>query len=447
MAQPHASHGVGTLKNGLKLIQRNDVKLNPAAKAKPGGFAIVHQGIFNGEVVAVKIPKDACSLTEKQFKEFVRELTVMASVKHPHCVTLLAACEDRTDPLLVMEWVSGGNLFEALGRDEPHALPWHVRLRIAREIASAIEFLHQCKISHGDLKSMNVLLTSDFTSKICDFGAAIQRLSTTAIMTSKTDGAATLQYTLHYSAPELLKGAAANTQTDMYAFGIIMYELLTCQAPFAGVNAALLRDLIVKEGLRPVVPDPHASQFPPAFADVMQLCWHQDPALRPTAEAAHQFLISIDPSARPSAPLVLYPVGHPAPRGTVLDCIRAAMPASSAVNDMLCQMMSRADDMFKSDGEVQSVCAKYSISLAEAHSIMVCPLFLSPPVQRNPSSRFTPWTGSSLVSAPRTLLTSISIQPSESAMQLRWSAGRTSRACFALRSTSFRLKKSLFSEA
>jgi serine/threonine protein kinase len=314
MAHALASHGVAALKNGLKLIQRDDVKLNPAAKAKPGGFAIVHQGIFNGELVAVKIPKDACSLTEKQFKEFVRELTVMASVKHPHCVTLLAACEDRTDPLLVMEWVSGGNLFEALGRDDPHALPWNVRLRIAREIASAIEFLHKCKISHGDLKSMNVLLTSDFISKICDFGAAIQRLSTTAIMSSKTDGAATLQYTLHYSAPELLKGAAANTQTDMYAFGIIMYELLTCQPPFAGVNPALLRDLIVKEGLRPDVPDPHASQFPPPPSSMSCSCAGIKTRLyAPLHKQPINFSFQLIPPLVPARPSFFIPSATPPP--------------------------------------------------------------------------------------------------------------------------------------
>jgi serine/threonine protein kinase len=368
MSQAHASHGASKI--GLRLIQRDEVQLNPAVKKKPGGFADVHQGIFDGEVVAVKIPKDTCSLTEKQFKEFIRELTVMANVKHPHCVMLLAACQNRNDPLLVIEWMCGGNLFEALGRDDPHSLPWHVRLRIAREIASAIEYLHRCKIAHGDLKSMNVLLTSDLVSKICDFGAAIQRLASTASLGSKTDTAATLQFTLHYSAPELLRGSAANSKTDMYAFGIIMWELLTCKVPFEGVNAALLRDLIVKEGLRPQVDDTQTSEFPPAFFDVMKLCWHTDPAMRPTAENVHQMLISIDPSARPSAPLVLYPVGHPAPRGSVLDCLRQAMP-SSAAESMLSQMMDWADRMFKSDVEVQSVCAKYSISLAEAHSIMV----------------------------------------------------------------------------
>jgi hypothetical protein len=149
-----------------------------------------------------------------------------------------------------------------------------------------------------------------------------------------------------------------------------MWELLTCKTPFEGVNAALLRDLIIKEGLRPQVDDSQTSEFPPAFFDAMKLCWHADPAMRPTAENVHQMLISIDPSARPSAPLVLYPVGHPAPRGSVLDCLRQAMP-SSAAESMLSQMMDCADRMFKSDVEVQSVCAKYSISLAEAHSIMV----------------------------------------------------------------------------
>jgi serine/threonine protein kinase len=253
-----------------------------------------------------------------------------------------------------------------------------VRLRIAREIASAIEYLHRCKISHGDLKSMNVLLTSDFISKICDFGAAIQRLSTTAILSSKTNATATLQFTLHYSAPELLLGAAANAKTDMYAFGIIMYELLTCKAPFEGMNAALLPHLIGKEGLRPKVPNPQTSEFPPAFFDVMQLCWHPDPALRPTAEEVHQILISIDPSARPSAPLVLYPVGHPAPRGSVLEHLCAAMPPSPAVESMLSQMMDRAHSKFKSDVDIQSLCAKYSILLEEAHSIMVCSLIFSP---------------------------------------------------------------------
>jgi serine/threonine protein kinase len=439
MAQAHASHGAS--KVGLKLIQRRDFQLNPAIKAKHGGFATVHQGTFNGEVVAVKTPRDSCSLTEKQFKEFVRELTVMANVKHPHCVTLLAACDDRADPFLVMEWMCGGHLFEALGRDDPHALPWHVRLRIAREIASAIEFLHICKISHGDLKSMNVLLTSDFVSKICDFGAAIQRLNSTAIMGSKAGAAATLQYTLHYSAPELLVGSAANSKTDMYAFGIIMYELLTCKTPFEGVNASLLPHLIVKEGLRPQVPHPQTSQFPPAFFDVMQLCWHPDPALRPTAQAVHKILISIDPSARPSAPLVLYPNGHAAPRRSVLDCLRAAMSTSSAVESMLSQMMNRADYMFKSDVEVQSLCAEYCISLAEAHAIMVCSLVLPPPFQRNCSSRFTLWMASSSVSVPKTLLTTFSIQPAESVNQRQSSAGRTSRFCFAQPWTSFRLDK------
>jgi serine/threonine protein kinase len=409
----------------------SEVKLNPAVKKKTGGTAYVHQGNFGGEVVAVKIPIHACSLNQKQFKEFLRELDVMANVKHPNCVMLLAACEDRNEPFLVMEWMHGGNLHEALGKDDPDALPLHVRLRIAREIASAIEYLHRCQIYHGDLKSLNVLLTSDLVSKICDFGAAIQRLNTIATQSSRTDHAASLQLTPLYCAPELFQGEKPNAKSDIYAFGMIMYELLTCKLPFEGVKPDLLPTIICNGG-RPEVPDPmdpHTSKFPPAFFDVMQRCWHPDPAFRPTAEFVHEILVSIDPSARPSAPLVLYPVGHAAPLGSVLEYLRAAMP--TGVETMLSHMMDRADSMFKSDIELQSLCAKYSISLSQAHSIMVFSLSLTLPIQSNGSCRFTLWTASSLVSVPKTLLTIILIQPADSVMRQRSSVGQTSRTCFA----------------
>ncbi len=362
----------------LKFIQRSEIQFNKAVQPKSGGTATVHQGTFENHVVAIKVPIQPCALTEKQFTEFTRELNVMASVKHPNCVLLLAACGDRNDPMLVMEWISGGTLFEALGKTD--ALSWQVRLRIAREIASAIEYLHLCNISHGDLKSMNVLLTSDFIAKICDFGAAIQRLNTTMThRNSKSDASApTLQYTLHYSAPELLQGIAADTKSDIYAFGIIMWEILNCKIPFEGVNPVHLPHLL-QQGLKPEVSSDcrRTSGFPPAFVDLMEQCWEKDPALRPTAETVHRVLISIDPTARPSVPLLLYPLGHPLPCGSVFDCLRIAMQASPAIEFMLEQMMADVENMFKTDVNIRSVCDNYSILPAEAHAIMVFFLTLS----------------------------------------------------------------------
>ncbi len=132
------------------------------------------------------------------------ELTINASVRHPNCVVVVAACEDRSDPIYVMEWMSGGSLHEALGKLPPP--PLHVRLRNAREIASAVDYLHRRFITHGDLKSLNVMLTSDLIAKICDFGAAIQRLNSAVSMVSSPSAQGTIQW----SAPELFQAVSAN---------------------------------------------------------------------------------------------------------------------------------------------------------------------------------------------------------------------------------------------
>jgi serine/threonine protein kinase len=169
------------LRLGLKIIQRRDVQLTTGFPSQSGAHGCVQQGLLEGMLVAVKTPLQ-CSLTERDFNKFIDELTISASVRHPNCVAVLAACHDRADPMYVMEWMSGGSLHEMLGKVPP--APMHVRLRNAREIASAVEYLHQRLITHGDLKSLNVMLTSDLIAKVCDFGAAIQRLTSAMSMKS-----------------------------------------------------------------------------------------------------------------------------------------------------------------------------------------------------------------------------------------------------------------------
>ena len=161
-------------KLGLKMIQRSDLKINAGFPARSGAHGSVEQGLLDGMLVAVKTPLQ-CSITERDYRKFIEELTINASVRHPNCVVVVAACQDRSDPIYVMEWMSGGSLYEALGSVPPP--PVHVRLRNAREIASSVDYLHGRRITHGDLKSLNVMLTADLIAKICDFGAAIQRLN------------------------------------------------------------------------------------------------------------------------------------------------------------------------------------------------------------------------------------------------------------------------------
>jgi serine/threonine protein kinase len=349
---------------GLKIIKRDDVQLNSGFPSQAGAHGRVHQGLLDGMLVAVKTPLH-CSLTEKNFKKFIEELSINASVRHPNCVVVLAACHDRADPMYVMEWMSGGSLFEMLGKDTTP--PMHVRLRNAREIASAVEYLHQRLITHGDLKSLNIMLTSDLIAKVCDFGAAIQRLNSAMSLSSQS-----IQSTIQWSAPELLQGAPPNPATDIYALGVLFWELAFCDTPFQSMNQTILMSLI-KDGLTPEIPTPLppcAAAFPPGFFVIMQRCWAQDPQKRPTAHEIHRVLVSIDPSARPSAPLEHYPLNHPFPTASLLDCVRRAMPA--AAEAMLLSMMRQADSMFRANTQdIQSTCARYGLLPIEANALTV----------------------------------------------------------------------------
>ena len=365
---------------GLKMIQRSDLKINAGYPTQSGAHGIVQQGLLDGMLVAIKSPLQCC-ITERDYRKFIEELELNASVRHPNCVVVVAACQDRSDPIYVMEWMSGGSLYEALGKVPPP--PAHVRLRNAREIASFVDYLHQRHITHGDLKSLNVMLTADLIAKICDFGAAIQRLNSVV----STRSSAAVQGTIQWSAPELFHAVAANYCTDVYAIGVIFWELAFCEAPFQNKNHAILVSLI-KDGLTLDIPNPLppcAAGFPPAFFDIMRQCWAKDPSQRPSAHHLHRLLVSIDPSARPSAPLMHYPPNHPFPSSSLLHCLRRAMPPSA--HAMLASMMGDAEQRFRANAQnIQAVCAQYGVLPIEANALTVC---APPPSLSNHCHRFS----------------------------------------------------------
>lgn len=359
-------HWHGASKVGLRLILRSDLTFNKQVAAKEGGSGIILQAVLDGELVAVKSPKVGASqpLSKRDFDRFIQESKIAASVRHQNCVALFAACRDPSDPMLVMEWVSGGNLYDVLANNPP---PQHVRLRNAREIAGAVDYLHRCRIIHGDLKSLNVLLTSDFSSKVCDFGSASQKLHTSSSISSSPG--VSVQNTVPWSSPELLKGERANYQSDMYALGIILWELATCEAPFHDRNPKLLATAII-QGLKLDIPSPLPAGFPPAYFEIIQRCW-LEPHLRPSAHDVFKYLIAIDPSSRPSAPLLLFPADHAILHASLLECIQPAMPASTIVDNMLKKMISQAEMMFRTSHEVQDACSRCSLLPLEAQSLIV----------------------------------------------------------------------------
>ncbi|URE21532.1 Ubox [Musa troglodytarum] len=165
-------------------------------------------------------------------------MDVLSRVRHPNLVTLLGACPEAR--ALVYEYLPNGSLEDHLTRK----LTWQVRIRIAAETCSALVFLHSCKplgVVHGDLKPVNILLDSNFASKISDLG--MHRLLARSI------GSSTLYHCTHlrkgtfaYMDPELLSSGEITAKSDVYSFGVVLLRLLTGRPAF-GVSK------VVKEAL------------------------------------------------------------------------------------------------------------------------------------------------------------------------------------------------------
>ncbi|KAI9219981.1 kinase-like domain-containing protein, partial [Blastocladiella britannica] len=179
---------------------------------------------------------------------------------------------------IVMEYMPRGNLSEVL-RDSDTELPWFLRYRMALESAKAMQLLYANGIQHRDFKSLNVLLDDYLHCKVSDFGLSKSRTiqTTTQFGTGNSSGIGAGVATLAWMAPERLKiGARFNEKCDVYSFGVTMYEIAARALPFEGEDPYVLR-MSILEGVRPEIPD----ETPPEFRCLMEICWAQDPIVRP----------------------------------------------------------------------------------------------------------------------------------------------------------------------
>ncbi len=193
-------------------------------------------------------------------------------------------------------------------------------------------------------------------------------LTTAASVSS--GGSAALGTTRAYCAPELFQGDDKSTATDVYAFGVLMWEFLTCEMPFAS-NPSLIADL-VKSGVRPRIPSPLPEGFPADYFKLMQECWSENPAQRPTAVQVHIRLLKMDPSARAvQGPLTLW---HPA--RTHAPSILAAMQATPGQPNahfapILQTMVADAAQIVRGSAKVQQLMRQYQLTEMEAQTVSV----------------------------------------------------------------------------
>ncbi|KAG8657063.1 hypothetical protein MANES_03G036500v8 [Manihot esculenta] len=194
-----------------------------------GGYGKVYKCILDHTPVAVKaLRSDA--VTKKE--EFLREVEVLSQLHHPHLVLLLGACPE--SGCLVYEYLENGSLEEHIfHRNEKSPLPWFVRFRVVFEVACALAFLHNSKpepVVHRDLKPGNILLDRNYVSKIGDVGLA--KLITDIVPDNITEYKdSIIAGTLCYMDPEYMRTGTIRPKSDLYAFGIIILQLLTAHQP------------------------------------------------------------------------------------------------------------------------------------------------------------------------------------------------------------------------
>ena len=225
-----------------------------------------------GRDVAIKMIAPALASDQSRLASFTREAQVLASLNHPN----IAAIYGVEDQALVMELVEGPTLAERI-KQGPIALD--EALRIARQIADGLAAAHDRGIVHRDLKPANIKLTPDGTVKLLDFGlakaAAVAAVGTDEATTVALSmvGADAIVGTPAYMAPEQARGLPLDRRADIWAFGVILYEMLTGTRVFTGETLTDVMAAVVRE-------EPDLTRVPAAVRPVLGRCLEKDPKRR-----------------------------------------------------------------------------------------------------------------------------------------------------------------------
>jgi len=199
-----------------------------------GGMGAVYLGrqLSLDREVAVKVLASELADDPQFLERLEREARVMARLRHPNIVAVHDFQRTEDGAAIVMEFVEGGSLREKL-QQHPNGLPVAEALRILRQIAAGLEAAHASGVIHRDMKPENVLMDADGTARVTDFGLALPLHEASTRLTL----AGTAVGTVDYMAPEQFRGAEADARLDVFALGVMAYELLTGKTPRGSFDA------------------------------------------------------------------------------------------------------------------------------------------------------------------------------------------------------------------
>ncbi|XP_062096490.1 uncharacterized protein LOC133802234 [Humulus lupulus] len=264
----------------LQIIKNED--LEELRELGSGTFGTVYHGKWRGTDVAIKRIKKSCftgrsSEQERLTVEFWREAEILSKLHHPNVVAFYGVVQDGPGGTMatVTEFMVNGSLRHVLLSKERH-LDRRKRLIIAMDAAFGMEYLHSKNIVHFDLKCDNLLVNlKDPLRPICkvgDFG--LSKIKRNTLVTGGVRG------TLPWMAPELLNGSSSKVseKVDVFSFGIVLWEILTGEEPYANMHYGAIIGGIVNNTLRPPVPSYCDSEW----RLLMEQCWAPDPIGRPS---------------------------------------------------------------------------------------------------------------------------------------------------------------------
>ena len=269
------------------MVVKKDTQLGPYQILGPigaGGMGEVYRAKDTrlNRTVAIKVLPEHISSNSQAKQRFEREARTIAGLNHSHiCVLHDVGQQDGID-FLVMEYLDGGTLAERLTKGP---LPLPEAAKIALEVADALDSAHRSGVVHRDLKPGNIMLTEK-GAKLLDFGLAKTGTDAGApavLSSAPTDaasltGSGAMLGTLPYMAPEQIEGQDADARTDIFAFGAVLYEMVTGRRAFQGKSQPSLMSSILSA--QPTMPSGVISGVPPTLDHVIARCLAKEPAER-----------------------------------------------------------------------------------------------------------------------------------------------------------------------
>eukprot|EP01129_Flabellula_baltica_P009937 TRINITY_DN4143_c0_g1_i3.p1 TRINITY_DN4143_c0_g1~~TRINITY_DN4143_c0_g1_i3.p1 ORF type:complete len:1112 (+),score=207.23 TRINITY_DN4143_c0_g1_i3:89-3424(+) len=233
-------------------------ELDIETKIGLGKTSKVYKAMYKNTQVAVK------QMTAETNSELLKEIAFLFLLKSQYIVEFLGA-NIKAEKFIILELMEG-SLYELL-KEESFLIPPEIRLSIAIQCAKCVRFFHECGMVHRDLKSLNILVSSNFQFKLCDFGLS-SSMREDQNMTANIG-------TVSWLAPEIFQNKSYNQKVDVYSFGVILWEILTRKEPFEGYSPIVIPMMVIK-GDRPKIP-----RCEDSYKSLIQKCWQKKISKRP----------------------------------------------------------------------------------------------------------------------------------------------------------------------